>query len=79
MPLEMLEKELAGLSDDKIMVLVEFARFLKQSATGTSGQSGVGQSASAVSPKRQLGSMAKDFISIAPDFDTCTDGLEEYM
>lgn len=78
MPIEMLEKELAGLPDDKIMVLVEFARFLKQSAIGTVGQKTVQQNKSASSPKRQLGSMAKDFISIAPDFDTCLDGLEEF-
>ena len=76
MPIEMLEKELARLPDDKIMVLVEFARFLKQSAIV--GEKTVQQNKPSSSPKRQLGSMAKDFISIAPDFDICLDGMEEY-
>ena len=29
--------------------------------------------------KRKLGFMADSFVSIAPDFDTCLDGLEEYV
>ena len=76
MPYDLLKQEAAGLSDEKIMILVEFARFLRQ------GMSKAGF-ATFVEPqnshKRELGSMAADFIAISPDFDTCLEGLEDYL
>ena len=78
MPYELLKNELLGLSDDKIMVLVEFARFLKQSVA-SAPELGKPNKMTSTTAKRQLGSMASDFISIAPDFDTCLEGMEDYV
>lgn len=35
--------------------------------------------AQTTTPKRKIGFMADSFVSIASDFDTCLDGLEEYV
>ena len=76
MPYDLLKQEVAGLPDEKIMILVEFARFLRQSFTVAGFPASVGLPSS---HKREVGSMAEDFVAISPDFDTCLDGLEDYL
>lgn len=72
--------------------LIDIAAFLKKSSDKSwrvsENPSGISivvkpkgsaaQTGSSV-PKRKLGFMADSFVSIAPDFDTCLDGLEEYV
>ena len=74
MAYETLKEEIASLSEDKILLLLDFARFLKQEDL----HSGETQT-NMVHKKRKIGFMAEDFISISPDFDTCLEGMEEYV
>ena len=73
---EALRKEVVGLSDESVKLLVMFARFLKNSTKeGVAEQTNENPG----KEKRVFGSMAKRITYIAPDFDTCTDGIEEYV
>ena len=76
MPYDLLKQEVAGLSDEKMLILVEFARFLRQgmAVAGFNTFAGLQNS-----HKRKMGSMAEDFIAISSDFDTCLEGLEDYL
>ena len=70
MAYDLLKEEVIGLPDDKVMILVEFARFLKQS---------MNESKKPQKVKRKIGMMKEKFLSISPDFDTCLEGLEDYI
>ena len=73
MPFEVLKREVIGLSDEKMLELIDFARFLK----------GVNHPAylytAPNNTQREIGFMSEDFVFITPDFDTCLEGLEEYV
>lgn len=78
MAYDALYKEIVGLSDDKLNLLIEFARFLKQgdlkkvclkSTTEEPIHDNV----------RKVGVMADKFVYISPDFDDCLEGLEDYV
>ena len=82
---ETLKKETIGLSDDKMATLIAFARFLKSSMPGTnktmisSAEEPSDVESNTGTPKRVIGFLTEDFVSIAPDFDTCLEGLENYI
>ena len=74
MAYETLREEIVGLSEEKLSLLLDFARFLKQEDVH------LGEDSANTNPiRRKIGFMAEDFISIAPDFDTCLEGMEEYV
>lgn len=82
MAYELLRQEVIGLSDDGMIQLIAFARFLKQEMSHTNKTDSI----TAViniqneqSKNREIGFMADEFVSIAPDFDTCMEGLEDYV
>ena len=82
MAYELLRQEVMGLSDESMMQLIAFARFLKQEMNSTVKSDDIIFDVSIQEPskkKREIGFMADGFISIAPDFDTCLEGMEEYV
>ena len=82
MAYELLRKEVIGLSDDGMAQLIAFARFLKQEMSHinkTDSLTSVINIQKEPSKNRKIGFMADEFISIAPDFDTCIEGLEDYV
>lgn len=78
MAYETLKKEVIGLPDDKLDLLIDFARFLKQEFSGMR-ESGIKSDGIDKAREREIGFMAEDFVSIAPDFDDCIEGLEDYI
>ena len=68
-----LREAVIGLPDDKILQLIEYAKFLKQSIEKK------GESDGKKKFKREIGCMKEGFISISPDFDDCIEGWEDYV
>lgn len=83
MTYDILKKEVIGLSDDRLAQVIDFIRFLKSSNTQTSATPSISFVYEAndgnQSAKRSIGFMADDFVSISSDFDTCLEGMEEYV
>lgn len=83
MTYDVLKREVIGLPDDRLAQVIDFIRFLKSN----NNQASVTPSISFVcevkdgkpSAKRSIGFMADDFVSISSDFDTCLEGMEEYV
>ena len=81
MTYDTLYKEVIGLPDDKLNLLIDFARFLKQDVNNSENafsKSTITDN-SFSNKERAIGLLADDFIFIAPDFDECIDGLEDYV
>ena len=72
MTYDSLREVVIGLPDDKLIQLIEYANFLKQSIANKSDGSGKKK------VKRKIGAMKEGFISISPDFDDCIEGWEDY-
>lgn len=70
---DVLQKEIIGLREDDINLLIEYARFLKHRVTSRSIVPNTTKN------KRQIGFMSNAFVSIAPDFDETPDCLKEYV
>ncbi len=80
MPYETLRKEVIGLSDDQMTMLIEYAKALRnQTSVLTFDIQLTGMDAVKNRGQRAFGSYAEHISFIAPDFDTCTEGLEEYI
>ena len=83
MTYDILKKEVIGLSDDRLAQVIDFIRFLKSSNTKASATPSIGFVYEAKdgnqSAKRSIGFMADDLVSISSDFDTCLEGMEEYV
>ena len=73
MSYESLKEAVVGLPDDKLVQLIEYAQFLKQSVGQKKAKS------DKLVYKRKIGMMKEGFISIAPDFDDCLEGWEDYI
>ncbi len=65
-----LREAVIGLPDDKILQLIEYAKFLKQNI-GKKVESGAKKKII-----REIGCMKEGFISISSDFDDCIEGWE---
>ena len=70
---EILQKEIVGLSESDINLLVEYARFLKIRPSLKYKSENKGK------PIRKIGLMSSAFVSIAPDFDETPDCMKEYV
>ncbi len=82
MSYEALKNETIGLSDDKMIQLIDFARYLKNSMLGTAYNyldEEAGVETIENKKQREIGFMSGDFVCIADDFDTCLEGMEEYI
>ena len=81
MTYESIKTEMIGLPEDKINQVVEFIRFLKfETGSLSLQQAAINDSVSnPKTPKRTFGSMASKITYVAPDFDSCLDGLEDYV
>ena len=64
MVIEVLDKELKTLSEDKLQKVYEYVISLKSTP---------------VIKKRQIGTLSDDFISIADDVDDIPEGMEEFV
>ena len=76
-----LKEEIVGLPDEKMEELLEFARFLKAglfSNHSSHEKTNVDKNTQQESI-RKIGFMADGFVSIASDFDTCLEGMEDYI
>ena len=73
MPLDMLISEANGLSDDALMEVVRFMRFLKTERKETGNESGEG------GKKRRKAGMYAGQIWMAEDFDEPLEDFREYM
>ena len=75
MAYDMLVKEAAGMTEEQVMKLLAFARFLKYGAQAATDYSA---SEDQSGWKRRPGLVAGQ-IWMADDFDETPDGFEEYM
>lgn len=73
MPTELLQKEIVGLGDEDINLLISFARFLRYRTDKPESQEAI------LPIKRRIGFLSEVFVSIAPDFDETPDCLMEYV
>ena len=73
MSTELLQKEMVGLCEDDINLLISFARFLRYRTKDTESQR------KTMPKKRKIGFLADAFVSIAPDFDETPDCMMEYV
>ena len=71
---EALQREIIGMRESDIDLLVEFARFLKYRQRDPAPQK-----AEVKTKKRQAGFLSDVFISMAPDFDETPECMEEYL
>ena len=70
---DILQKEIMGLSEADINLLIEYARYLKYRVSiPTNNDFGA-------SSKRKIGFLAEAFVSISPDFDETPDCMKEYV
>ena len=72
MAYELLEKETEGMSEDMLMQLVEYAKYLNYSIKKD-------DTSADANSKRKIGVLASEFVSISDDFDDCLDGWEDYV
>lgn len=77
MAIDVLEKEIMGLSEADLKLLIEFVRYLKFRINGSSVQEGV--SDECIGTKRNIGFLSDAFVSISPDFDETPDCMKEYV
>ena len=70
---DVLQKEIVGLSEADINLLVEYARYLKYRVSIPAN------SVSGSASKRKIGFLAEAFVSISPDFDETPDCMKEYV
>ncbi len=70
---DILQKEIIGLREDDINLLISIARFLKSRT-----EQAVSTDKSAVK-KRHIGFLSDAFVSIADDFDETPDCMKEYV
>lgn len=77
MATEALQKEIAGLPESDINILLEFAHFLRSRFENSQMVEDVDNNVTY--PKRKLGFLADTFISISPDFDDLPECLKEYV
>lgn len=68
---ELLEKEIEGMSEEMLMQLVDYAEFLNYTIKKETIDADS-------KPKRKIGVLASEFLSISDDFDDCLDGWEDY-
>ena len=74
---DILQKEIAGLSEADIGLLVDFARYLKYRMNNISSQS---KAIAASEPmKRKIGFISDAFVSIASDFDDTPECMRDYV
>ena len=64
---DILQKEIVGLSEEDINLLIEYARYLKYRVSLPV------TNASASTAKRKIGFLSEAFVSISPDFDETPD------
>lgn len=69
MAIELLEREVMGLTEEDILRVIEFVRFIKYEAAQRKAKS----------PKRVPGHYSDQLLYIADDFDDTPEGFEEYM
>ena len=70
MATDVLQKEIVGLREDDINLLIEYARYLKFRPKNDTPETD-----NKPAKKRKIGFMAESFVSIAPDFDETPDCL----
>ena len=73
MPTDILQKEIIGLGEDDLNLLISFARFLRYKTDNVSLQE------NKPAKKRKIGFLADAFVSISPDFDETPDCMLEYV
>ncbi len=70
---DVLQKEIVGMSEADINLLIEYARYLKYRVSIPANN------VSASTSKRKIGFLADAFVSISPDFDETPDCMKEYV
>ena len=71
--------ELCGLTEDNVVQLFQYAKFLKQNNPVEGTYTVYVSNGVKKSPKRQIGALKEGFVSIASDFDDTLTGLEDYV
>ncbi|MBO4904957.1 MAG: DUF2281 domain-containing protein [Lachnospiraceae bacterium] len=74
---DILQKEVADMSEADINLLIDFARYLKYRVRNSSSQ--VAKEVADGSKKRRVGFLSDAFVSIAPDFDDALECMKEYI
>ncbi|MBP5607422.1 MAG: hypothetical protein J6X66_04030 [Lachnospiraceae bacterium] len=77
MAIDVLEKEIMGLSEADMKLLIEFVHYLKFRINDTSSQEG--SSDDGIGTKRKIGFLSDAFVSISSDFDETPDCMKEYI
>ena len=72
---DILQKEVAGLSEADIGLLIDFARYLKYRMNNTTSKS----RAENERKKRKIGFISDAFVSIASDFDDTPECMRDYV
>ena len=72
---DILQKEVAGLSEADIGLLIDFARYLKYRMNNTASKSRV----ESERKKRKIGFISDAFVSIASDFDDTPECMRDYV
>ena len=70
---DVLQREIVGLSEADINLLIEYARYLKYRVSIPANN------VSGTASKRKIGFLAEAFVSISPDFDETPDCMKEYV
>lgn len=71
MAIDLLEKEVAGLPEEKVMQIVEFARFIRMSSVENRKKTPL--------KNRKPGLLEGNLIYLADDFDETPECFKEYM
>ena len=72
---DILQKEVAGLSEADIGLLIDFARYLKYRMNNTAPKS----RAASGPKKRKIGFISDAFVSISSDFDDTPECMRDYV
>ena len=79
MATDTIEKEIYGLTEDNILQLFQYAKFLKLNNKDEGHYAMSVKKEDSKSHKRKLGVLANGFVSVASDFDDTLEGLEDYV